>query len=202
MQPLIPDQIKGKENNIETVKNAESRAEAIAIFKRAYARINDPLHWHVLSRVAVARFLPPSNPNLNRPPLIREGNYLRIEIPGPGPKPGDGYDWVKVDKVIHEGSSDATDEIFGMTLRACSNPEKNTATTAHFFQSQATSTFVIRRTGNTVIASYHGRNEIPNIHTDSSLGNIRNAFVALGAAAGLSETIWSIIIKSFLKDEE
>ena len=129
-------------------------------------------------------------------------NYLQIEIPGPGPKPGDGYDWIKIDRIINEKNPDFAYEIFGMTFRACSNPENNTGTTAHFFKRLATSTFIIRRNGNTIISSYHGRNEVPNVHTDSTLGNIRNAFVAIGAAAGLSETVWSILVKSFLREDE
>ena len=202
MHELIPAQINGKENNIQYDKSFGSQPEALAAFERAYSRINDPLHWHELTRVIVARFLLPSDPNLNKYPLIREGNFFRIEIPGPGPKTGDGYDWVKVDRVVDEKNPRASNELFGMTLRACSNPERNSDTTAHFFQSLATSTFIVRRNYNTVISSYHGRNEVPNVHTHSVLGNIRNAYVALGAGAGLSETVWSILIKSFLKCDE
>jgi len=198
---LIPPQLKGKENNIQFDKTFGTQAEALAAFERAYARMNDPLHWHELTRVIVARFLLPSDPSLNQYPLVREGNFFRIEIPGPGPQTGDGYDWVKVDKVIDEKNPTAATELFGMTFRACSNPERHSHTTAHFFQSLATSTFITRRNYNTVTSSYHGRNEIPNVHTDSILGNIRNAYVALGAGAGLSETVWSILIKSFLQED-
>jgi len=201
MPELIPEQIKGKENNIHYSKTFGSQPEALVAFERAYDRMNDPLQWHKLTRVIIARFLLPSDPNLNHYPLIREGNFFRIEIPGPGPNTGDGYDWVKVDTVIDEKNPKASTELFGMTFRACSNPEGNSNTTAHFFQSLATSTFITRRNYNTLTSSYHGRNEIPNTHTHSTLGNIRNAYVALGAGAGLSETVWSILIKSFLQED-
>jgi len=202
MDALIPNQVKGKENNIQHEKILSSRKEAATLFDLAYRRITNPLNWHKLSGITVARFLEPADPNINQQPVLREGNYLRIEIPGPGPKTGDGFDWVKIDKIISEKNPEATTEIFGMTFRASSNPENNAVATAHFFQSLATSTFIIQRNENKVISSYHGRNEVPNLHTGSTLGNIRNAFVAVGAAAGLSETVWSILVKSFLKDAD
>ena len=200
IHPMIPDQVKGKENNIETSKVFDTQYESVAAYQRAYERMHDPLHWHVLTRVVVARFLMPENRSLNKTPLISTGNFFRIEIPGPGPANGDGYDWVKVDNVIEDNDPGNCSSFFGMTFRACSNPERNTKATAHFFQSLATSTFIIQRHYLSVSASYHGRNEIPNTHTNSTMGNIRNAFVSLGAAAGLSDTVWSILVKSLLEE--
>lgn len=200
MHKLIPIQSKGKENNLQSVKTLTSLDEANALFQLAYQRINNPLRWHHLTGIVVTRFLLPEDTSLNHEPLISEGNYLRIEIPGPGTATGNGFDWIKIDTVVHDIDIERQKELFGMTFRACSNPEKNTDTTAHFFQSSSTSTFIIQRQQLTVTASYHGRNEIPNVHTESLLGNIRNAFVAVGAAAGLSETMWGILVKSFLKD--
>jgi len=89
-------------------------------------------------------------------------------------------------------------ESFGMTFRACSNPFNGSMATAHFFKSLATSSFLLRRNGKLVTVSYHGRNEVPNIQTGNILDNIRNAFVALGAEAGMSEAVWSRLLKAFL----
>jgi hypothetical protein len=71
----------------------------------------------------------------------------------------------------------------------------------HFFEDLATSTFVIERIGNPVTARYYGRNELPNTETSEKKDIIRNAIVATGAAAGLSELQWSALLKAFLKEE-
>jgi hypothetical protein len=54
--------------------------------------------------------------------------------------------------------------------------------TAHFFTSDATSTYIIQRDGLTVRALYHGRNEVPNTAAPKVTDKVRNALVAAGAA--------------------
>lgn len=88
-----------------------------------------------------------------------------------------------------------------MKVRASRNPQKHKQDTAHFFQGSASSTFVIKKEANTVTAFYHGRNEVVNAKTDSTVDNIRNSVVALGAFAGFSEIQWFALIKGFLKPE-
>ena len=200
MQASVPDHIKEKQNDILFDKIMLTEEEAKAVFHRAYHRIADPLSWHQLTNLAVARFWEPEDRTINRIPLICEGNYLRIQIPGSGSDTGDSYDWVKIDRIIQDKNSEKAYETFGMTFRACSNPEHSAQMSAHFFQSLATSTFLIRRYSNTVVSSYHGRYEDININAISPMANIRNAFVAVGSKVGLSETEWSKLVKSFLAD--
>jgi hypothetical protein len=65
----------------------------------------------------------------------------------------------------------------------------------------ATSSYIIERNGDIVTARYHGRNEISNIATASTLDNIRNATIAVGASIGLSEVQWSALLKGLLSAE-
>ena len=85
--------------------------------------------------------------------------------------------------------------------RPCGTPGSATYGTAHFFRSDATSTFIIERNGSRVTAFYHGRNELPNTATPNLSDNIRNGLVAAGAIMSLSEIQWSALSKGFLTKE-
>jgi len=87
-----------------------------------------------------------------------------------------------------------------MKLRPCADPQKASDNVAHFFKGNATSTFIIRRRGKEVTASYHGRNELPNVATNDKTDNVRNALITSGAMAGLSELQWHTLIKAFVED--
>ena len=65
-----------------------------------------------------------------------------MDIPGPGPSGGSGYDWVRVEKI-----------------------------------------------------------EVPNTATEKGGDNVRNALIASGAIAGLSEAQWTALIKGLLSAE-
>jgi len=60
---------------------------------------------------------------------------------------------------------------------------------------------LVSRNNNEVTASYYGRNETPNTDTGNIGTNVRNALVAFGAFAGLSELQWNSLIKAFLEPE-
>jgi hypothetical protein len=55
-------------------------------------------------------------------------------------------------------------------------------------------------TGNQVVVSYHGRNEMPNIE-GAVADKIRNTIVASGAALGLSELHWKSLLNGLLAKE-
>jgi len=197
MTTLIPQNIKGKKNDLYESVHVPTTEQAITIFQQAYKRISNPFMWHDLTGLP-AKFLPASENETSFKNPLWEGNYFKIEIPGPGSSKGSGYDWVMVETVEDKRNSQGSLESFGITLRACSNPYNGSLATAHFFKSLATSSFFLQRDGKLVTASYHGRNEVPNIQTGNLLDNIRNAFVALGAEAGMSELVWSQLLKAFL----
>ena len=133
--------------------------------------------------------------------LAQEGDYFRVDIPGPGPSIGGGYDWVRVETIEDLTNPAGEEESFGMKVRPSAAPGGDSGHTAHFFTGDATSTFLVRRIGNKVMATYHGRNELPNTSTGETKDNIRNSVIAMGAFVGLSELQWSTLIKSFLEDE-
>ncbi len=175
---LIPDNRKGKQSDFSHSVNLPSREQALDTFKRAYKRMLNPGIWHKLVGRASAEFLLMGKKGNEAHRLAQVGDYFRIDIPGPGPSEGDGYDWVKVELVENKANPSGEEEIVGMKLRSCQNPLRSDKDAAHFFKSDASSSFLIVRKGNTVIASYHGRNEIPNTATGHIMDNVRNALVS------------------------
>ncbi|WP_345084855.1 hypothetical protein [Nemorincola caseinilytica] len=201
MTELIPEQISGKKVDLSHTAELATQEEAAACFARARMRMLDPGTWHELSGALSAEFI--LVPQTGTPPhqWAQTHDHIKIDIPGPGPSSGKGYDWVLIELIKDETDAIAPSERVGMRLSPCSDPTGKDTDTAHFFTGQASSTFVITRNGNKVVAQYHGRNEMPNIKTTRTVDNIRNAIVASGALASLSEMQWMSLIKGFLKNE-
>ncbi len=115
-----------------------------------------------------------------------EGDYIRIGLPAPGPAEGDGYDWVKIEKIESVSDVDRDVESLAMKLRPSDSPYDEKTTVAHFYSDEATNSLIIKRIGKNVTASFHGRNEIPNVNqTDGLLDKARNLIVAVSAMAGM-----------------
>jgi hypothetical protein len=201
MHALIPEPIKGKQTDLKETVTLASKEDAVQTYKQACEKMLNPSLWHPLAGKLSAIFTVTDHNGEPVNELAGKGRYLQIDIPGPGPKAGQGFDWVQIELIVNESNPEAAEEYAGMKVRACSHPKIVSTDTAHFFQDQATSSFVIERKGNTVNACYYGRNEIPNTETGNTLDKIRNSLVASGAMAGLSEAQWSALLKAFLYRE-
>lgn len=198
-EKLVPLHENGKKNDLSYSLAHASVAEAHECFKKACERLLNPIQWHELAGALSARFLLYDQNTCKADRNVKENDYLSIDIPGPGSSAGNGYDWVKVVAVEYIEHAKGSEEYCALKVHPCSNPLSVKDTTAHFFQEQASSTFMIKRSGQQVISSYHGRNEVPNNETKSLRDNIRNTIVATGAAMGLSEAQWAALIRSFIK---
>ncbi len=198
---IVPENIKGKHTDVEHSITLNNREESLHAFKRAYKRMLNVNIWHELIGFAGAHFALADEHGNEISRLAQLNDYIRIDIPGPGPASGDGYDWVYIEAVEDNSNPEADEEAIGIRLRSCKNPHHPGKDTAHFFTSDATSAFIIQRKNNTVSASYHGRNEVLNTDTESVKDKIRNTLVGAGAKIGLSELQWATLIKSLLKEE-
>ena len=198
---FIPHNKKGKATDLEESIILPGKEEAIGAFNRACNRLRNVNIWHKLSGFASADFLLKDEKGIATHRLAEAGDYFQIDIPGPGPTSGDGYDWVKVEDIENRSDPASEEESMGMRLRPCKNPNKSGTNISHFFTHEATSTFIIHRKDNVVSVSYHGRNEVLNNDTDKITDIIRNSIIGVGAILGLSELQWSSLIKSFLERE-
>lgn len=198
---LVPQNTKGKPTDIEHSITMANIRDARDAFKRASERMLTVNSWHTHSGLAGADFVLRNEQGEEAGGLAIVGDYFQIDIPGPGPSSGDGYDWVQVEAIENKINADAEEESIGMRVRSCKNPNKPRRDTAHFFTNEATSTFIIHRKGETVYSLYHGRNEVLNTDTTKLKDRIRNTIIGAGAMAGISELQWSRLTKSFLDKE-
>lgn len=193
--PDIPAQHTGKQLDLEAKVVLPDAESAHAFFMLAKHRLLDVNRWFELAEIPLSTFVltdPYGGEAVKSRPAERD--KIRIDIPGPGPSTGDGYDWVVVEKI-----TEINDTLCSLTLRPTDNPLKLSDETAHFFDEQATSTLIVERKGLEVIARYHGRNEVANTDTDSMVDNTRNAAVGLGAKLGLSYPQWKSLIEGLVK---
>jgi hypothetical protein len=198
---FIPLNTEGKEVDLEHSITVASAEEAGEIFDMACNRLLRPSLWQELAGTAGASFelATVGNDGPNRP--VVENDLIKIDVPGPGGILGEGGDWVKVE-AIEKNFIPGAEESFGLRVRACNNPNTIVTDTAHFFKAEATSTYIIKRTGEKITLNYYGRNEMPNTHTISIIDNIRNGIVAAGAVTGLSNLQWKALLKGLVQRKE
>ncbi len=198
--PATPAQQSGKFVDASYVVEETGLDEALVTYNRACARMLNPPVWEQLTPGKNVSFKLATSTQDDVPRLARAGDYFKIDLPGPGSLSGQGYDWVKVETIEENTAPDADDSL-AMRLRACSNPHSAADGIAHFFNEDATSTFIARRKGNQVSFSYHGRNEVSNSSEVPVVDKVRNTVVAIGAKAGLSALFWTGLVKAMLQKE-
>ncbi|HEY1872116.1 MAG TPA: hypothetical protein VGG71_13735 [Chitinophagaceae bacterium] len=128
---IVPRNIKGKSTSLEESTTAGTREEALDTFKRACKRLLNVKIWHELIGFGSGKFeLTAANGN-EMHTLAEIGNFFKIGMPGPGTTSGDGYDWVKVEKIIVNSNSEGEEESFGMRVRACNSANKHVPPAAY-----------------------------------------------------------------------
>jgi len=192
----IPPQQTGSEMNVVEKIELRSVPEAVYFFKIVKRRLLEVNRWSKIAGGGSSDFFLTDEQGNPVQRKATGGDHIRIDIPGPGTKAGDGYDWVTIEEVKAEVMDDT--EVLSMTVRPSANPSGAAGGTAHFLTEDATSTFQVKRIGNTIYAEEHGRNEMPNVGMENALDNIRNAFVGWGAKAGLSYPQWKALVKGLL----
>jgi hypothetical protein len=199
-QALIPHNKKGKENDLHAERTLPTVGEAKHIFLQACTRLLNPNIWKELAgnEKAVFNQADKTGVTLERP--VREKDFIKINIPGPGTKTGKGFDWAQVARIEDRRDADAQEEALALRLDVCADPTDTAGKTAHFFRQGASSSFKIKRNDNQVSASYHGRNERINTETGNIVDDVRNVVVGTVALLGLSEVQWQTLIQGFLKD--
>lgn len=197
---LVPVQEEGKSAELFSERKMNSEAEAALIFGYARDRLFNPACWIDLAGQLGTKFLQTDRDGntVDRP--VSMGDYIRIDIPGPGPVAGHGYDWVTVTRIEQQKSTSRQEEFAGMQLMVSNDPRETGDDAAHFFEKGATSTFLLNRKDALVTATYYGRNEVVNNATERVGDNIRNTMVGAGAVLGLSEMQWKSLLEGFLRD--
>lgn len=197
MKNQIPKQQEGGQTDTTAKTEFPSPEEAKAFYQIAKSRLLNVSCWAEICKVPLSTF------TLTDPEgreVIREAeadDYLKINIPGPGTHTGDGFDWVRIEKIEEEITP--LSSVIAMQARPAANPTQQVPEIAHFFSQQATSTFLVKQSGNTVYAEEHGRNEVPNTDTSIITDKIRNTLVGWTAKIGLSYPQWKSLIKGIVE---
>lgn len=198
---IVPENIKGKSLDKEHAISTDTENEAKIIFKKAADKMLHLNKWAELGGIISAEFLLTDHEGQPLERAAAAGDFVRIDVQGPGSIVGGGYDWVNIEALEDKSNHESSEESIGMRLRACKPPGQNTDKVAHFFKGDATSSFVIYRNKNRVHSFYFGRNEVINTDTDRLLDNVRNIIIGGVALGGVSEIQWDNLIKAFLRDE-
>lgn len=196
LEPVPPQEV-GEKTDIEAHVEAADRGEAHKIFAEAKKRLLDVNHWSDISRGISASFVLTDCRGTIKKCSPQVGDYLRIDIPGPGTAAGDGFDWVRIELIEEEPDCLGQKEFVVMRVRPAPQPEKKKPI-AHFFEPDATSSFIVKREGRRITAEVHGRNEKSNSQSESLADSIRNTVVSMGAQAGLSKIQWEKLVKGIL----
>ena len=195
----VPEQTKGNKTDTSASADYNTEAEAVEHYKLAKNKLLNISKWHTYAGTGTADFQLTDKDGNSAYRLAEIGDHFRINIPGPGSITGDGFDWVQIQDIIEESGIDA--EQIAITVQPATNPDNAKQDTAHFFDKEASSTFIVRRDGKTVLAEVHGRNEKPNTDSDSLLDKARNLVVAAGAMMGFSEVQWKSLVNGLVDPE-
>jgi hypothetical protein len=197
LEDLLPTQTRGSATTTSARVLAANEKDACFIFERAGERLQDVNQWSETCK-ASASFQLTDDSGEPLQGWANTGDFIRIDLPGPGPREGEGYDWVQVENLDHPDPS-----LFLLQVRPSRNPcNKDSREIAHFLEPSATSTFIIQRQGMAVTATVYGRNEVPNsTQPDSVVDKWRNAAVGSLGAIGLSKLQWKALVEGLLEKE-
>lgn len=196
----VPEQYKGSEMNTVEELVCDTEAEAISIFNVVKQRLLDVNNWGEMAELPMSSFRLTDDSGKKITGPAKEGDYFKIDIPGPGTEAGKGFDWVVVESI--KAGKDTESEYLSMRVRPMANPSGEASDVAHFLEDGATSTFQVKRMGTTLTAEEHGRNEVPNTDTDKTFDNARNTLVGWSAKLGLSYPQWKSLVRGMLNRDK
>ena len=197
---IIPEHQSGSKTDNEAFVELGDVSAARKFFEVVKNRLLHVNNWHQLAGKATADFVLTDRQGNEVDRTAQEGDHFKIDIPGPGPATGDGYDWVQIEKIEEMHTPDL--ESVAIRVRPATNPTNDRKDVAHFFTDEATSNFIVKREGKTVSAHIHGRNEKPNMVAETAIDKARNTAVATGAITGFSTLQWKSLVKGLIKVAE
>jgi hypothetical protein len=199
MKATIPTQFEGKSFDYHKHVELATSEEAGLYYERIRLKLLEVNKWHEIATVPIATFTikDKSGRKLQRP--VQKGDFVQIDIPGPGLPSADGYDWVEVVNISETKNSDGLS--FLITLRPASDPTEANADIAHFFTKLATSSILVEQKGTNIHLHYAGRNEIINTENEGIMDNVRNFLVGVGAKLGASFPQWKALVDGLVKIE-
>lgn len=157
---LLPPQTRGEATQMAAEVLTEREEDARYVFERSSERLLDVNQWTDMCGSLAAGFQLTDEMGKDLQGHAAVNDFIRIEIPGAGPKGEQGYNWVQIEKVEQPVGA-ATDDLFVIQVRPSPAPPIRTGDEpAHLREESATSTFVLERKGKRVTMTMFGRNKI------------------------------------------
>ena len=199
-EDIIPEQQSGIETNTETSVAFNSPEEAKTFYQKVKHRLLHVNDWHRFAGTLTADFqlTDKEGKEVNR--AVEKDDYFKIDVPGPGPVSGDGFDWVQVEAIEEKEEEDK--QSIALRVRPATNPNNKEKDIAHFFSVEATSCFMAKRENDTVTAAVYGRNEKPNTDTETIVDKARNTAIATGAITGFAKLQWKSLVNGLVRKED
>lgn len=197
---LIPPQYTGTIIEAEADVQIPDNNKASLFFDVVKKRLLEVNNWHDVAGVVSAKFQVVDMKGTEVQRAVQKGDYLRVDIPGPGSSAGDGYDWVMVEEL--KESANGNVQSIGFRVRPVSNPLGDPESIAHFYDDAATSTFIVTRDGDNIAAHIVDRNIKPNTETTTIMDKIRDTTVGMGAIASFSKIQWQQLANGLVNLEK
>lgn len=196
MKNIIPEHKTGKKVDCFETVEFKDTTEAVAFYDVARERLLNINGWGDIATIPSSQFclVDQENDTLERPAKV--GDYVRIDIPGPGLPSSKGFDWVRVESIDEEVLPDYRRT--ALSLRPAQDPTNPHSDIAHFFKALATSTLLVEQKHNSVSVQYAGRNELVNTENTTMTDNIRNFLVGIATKMGASFPQWRALVKGII----
>ena len=196
-EEIIPKQETGIESNTESTVEFSSREEAKTFYQTVKHRLLHVNDWHRFAGSLTADFQLTDKEGKEVDRAAEKSDHFKIDIPGPGPVTGEGFDWGQVEAI--EEKEEENKQSIALLVRPATNPNNERRDVAHFFSGEATSCFMVKREYNTVTAAVYGRNEKPNTNAESIVDKARNTAIATGAITGFAKLQWKSLVNGLVK---
>lgn len=185
---IVPPQYEGKEIRSESTVEFDTETEARTFFDIAKKRLLDVNNWNNIAGAITATFQVINHNGDQVDRMVQQDDRLKVNIPGPGSKEGDGYDWVYVEELKEINKSSF--QSIGFRVRPTDNPFSDKTETAHFYSADATSSFIVTRDYTKITSMIIDRNLQPNTDSSSLVDKVRDVIVGVSAIAGFSKIQW------------
>lgn len=198
VQHLLPVNIIGSENNAVSFIDCNSETEAFDRFRRFSQKLTEINGWNQYAGKNPTSFYLHSKEE-NKLAVTQLNDLIKIKMPAPENKLGNGFDWVAVNKI--ENIEEREVKVFLLQMRPHSCAESANGNIAHFYTQEASNTFILAKKNKIIQFSIHGRNEVANTNRVGFLHSLRNFFVAGGGIFGGSKVQWQDFTEEFLKNK-
>ena len=194
---IVPAHHTGKKIEAEASVNFKNDIDAKLFYNEARQRLLHINSWHKIAGIASAEF---QLTNKNGEEINRDAaksDYIKIDVPGPGSKEGEGYDWVLIEELKEINEEDLQSIAF--RVRPSANPSGNQEHVAHFYDDSATSCFIVTRNKASVSSYIIDSNVTPNDDTKSLTDKIRHTFIGMIAINSFSKFQWQQLAQGLVK---